>query len=429
MTRVHRFARLLFAVAIAGAAFERPVRSADVPWLQWGGPLRNFMVSSSPLASSWPAAGPRKLWTRALGEGHSAIVAEDGRLYTMFRPLGLLSMIRRSQSETITAIDASNGKTIWEYTYDAPTAGLDFEYGAGPHSTPLIVGNLLYAMSSLKQLFAIDKTSGKVVWSHDLIKEFGAPPPGRGYSSSPIQYQNTVIVPGGGTGQGQSLFAFDLKTGAVAWKSGNYDISPASPILIDVSGQTQLVMFGGDSIVGVNPSNGAVLWSHPHKTDWGLNISTPVWGNDNQLLVSSAYNSGARLLKLEQQGGKTTVSEVWYQNRMHTHIGTIIRLGDFAVGSSGDFGPCPTVAIDIKTGSVIWQSRDFARSTFLYADKKLIILDEDGNLGLATPTEKGLNVIAKASVLTNKSWTVPTLVGSRLYVRDRQNIAAFELGV
>jgi outer membrane protein assembly factor BamB len=134
------------------------------------------------------------------------------------------------------------------------------------------------------------------------------------------------------------------------------------------------------------------------------------------------------LLKLAQSGGKTTVQEQWYQNRMRVHIGTMIRLGDYAIGSSGDFGPCPTVAIDIKTGNILWQNREFARATFLYADNKLIIMDEDGNVGIAEPTREALNVRAKASVLTNRSWTVPTLIGRTLYVRDRKSMAAFDLG-
>ena len=178
----------------------------------------------------------------------------------------------------------------------------------------------------------------------------------------------------------------------------------------------------------MNPSNGTVLWRHPHRTQYGLNISTPVWGGDNLLFVSSAYNNGARALKLRQAGGKTTVKEEWFQNRMRVHIGTVIRLGDFAVGSSGDFGPCPTVGIDLKSGNVLWQDRQFARSTFLYADNKLIIMDETGNLGLATAARDGLKVLARASVLSNRAWTVPTLSGTTLYVRDRKQIVALALG-
>jgi outer membrane protein assembly factor BamB len=235
-----------------------------------------------------------------------------------------------------------------------------------------------------------------------------------------------VIFPAGAPGA--SVMAFNQKTGAGVWKGGNFAIGPAAPILINLDGQEQLVLPGADEIAGMDPATGTVLWSHPHKTQWGLNISTPVWGADNLLLVSSAYNNGARLLRLSLSGGKTKVEELWYQNRMRVHIGTIIRLGAYAIGSSGDFGPCPTVAIDMKTGDILWQNREFARSTFIYADNKLIIMDEDGNMGIAKPTRQGLNVLGKASVLTNRAWTVPTLAGTALYVRDRQEIAAFDLG-
>jgi hypothetical protein len=113
---------------------------------------------------------------------------------------------------------------------------------------------------------------------------------------------------------------------------------------------------------------------------------------------------------------------------MRVHIGTVIRLNDFVVGSSGDFGPCPTVAVDTKSGTVLWQNRDFARSTFLHADGKLIIMDEDGTLGLATATRQGLQVLARTSLLANKAWTTPTLVGTKLYVRDRKQMMAVDLG-
>ena len=422
-------AGVLVAVALlAFGTLTAPVAvlvAADA-WLQWGGPRRNFMVDSPALTTSWPSGGPRQAWRRTLGEGHSAVVVDGTRVYTMYRPLGAMSLIRRSQYETIVSMNTANGRTEWEYTYDAPTGGLDFEYGSGPHSTPLIIGDRLYAVSSLKQVFAIDKKTGRLAWTHDMMKEFGAPPPDRGYSPSPIQYRNTIIVPAGGPGQ--SLIAFDHQTGAVAWKNGDYQIAPASPILITADGQEQLVVFAANEVVGVNPADGATLWSHTHRTQYGLNISTPVWLPGNRLLVSSAYNNGTRLLQLSQSGGKWTAQELWFQNRMRVHFGTIIPFGDFAIGASGDFGPCPTTAIDLATGAVLWQNRDFSRSNFLYADNKLIVLDEDGNLGIATASRQALTVIAKAPLMSNKSWTVPTLVGTRLYVRDRKNLLALELG-
>jgi outer membrane protein assembly factor BamB len=413
------FGALVIFVALSMAA------PPDTSWLQWGGPRRNFMVDSPRLAA-WPASGPKKLWERSLGEGHSSVVVEGNRLYTMYRPLGLLSMVRRSQQEVVAAIDTSNGRTIWEHTYDSTTTGLNLSEGAGPHSTPLIVGDRLFVMGSRLEMFALDKQTGKVLWQHDLVKEIGGKVDDRGYSASPIAYRDTVIVPAGGPGA--SVAAFNQQTGALVWKGGSFPTGPASPILINVDGQDQLVVSGADAMVGVSPSNGSVLWTHPHKTEWGLNISTPVWGEGNLLFVSAAYNNGARALKLSQANGKTAVSELWYQNRMRVHIGTVIRLGDFAVGSSGDFGPCPTVGIDLATGNILWQNREFARSTFVHADGKLIVMDEDGMLGLATATRQGFTVLAKAPILTNRAWTTPTLVGTRLYVRDRKQMMAFDLG-
>lgn len=98
------------------------------------------------------------------------------------------------------------------------------------------------------------------------------------------------------------------------------------------------------------------------------------------------------------------------------------------IGSSGDFGPAFLTAVDVNTGKVIWQDRTFARAQLVYADGKLVILDEDGTLGIATVSPSGLQVLAKAPILEHLSWTPPTLVGTRLFVRDRKNIAAFELG-
>ena len=389
----------------------------DAAWLQWGGPRRNFMVESGKLASQWPAGGPKRLWSRALGEGHSAILVENGRLYTMYRQGG---------AERIAALDAATGKAIWEYGYDESTQGLNLSEGAGPHSTPLILGKRVFAVSSRVKLFAIHKQSGKLAWSHDLVKEFGAEQDDRGYAPSPIAYRDTLIVLAGAPRA--SVIAFNPATGATLWKGGDFPIAPGSPLLITVDGQDQLVVLGSNEIVGMSPSNGTVLWRHPHRTQYGLNISTPVWGSDNVLFVSSAYNNGARALRLQQAGGKTSVKEEWFQNRMRVHIGTVIRLGDFAVGSSGDFGPCPTVGIDLKTGNVLWQDRQFARSTFLHADNKLIIMDENGTLGLATAARDGLRVLARAPVLSNRAWTVPTLSGTTLYMRDRKQIVALALG-
>jgi outer membrane protein assembly factor BamB len=392
-----------------------PAQAQD--WLQWGGPGRNFISDSKGLADSWPAGGPRRLWSRTLGEGHSTILAEKGKLYTMYR---------KGEQEVIASLEADSGKTIWEYSYDAPTKAMDYSEGFGPHSTPLISGDTLYAVGALGSFHALDKRSGKVLWSHELWQQMGGRKLDRGYACSPIEFKNTIILQVGGPGQ--SVVAFNKNDGSIAWKKQDFTVSFSSPLLIDVDGQQQLVVFGADQVVGLDPNNGDLFWTYPHRTDFGLNISTPVWCDGNLLFCSSAYSGGSQVIRLTRKDGKTTAEEVWFNNKVRVHIGTIIRIGDYAYCASGDFGPSFFSAVNVKTGEVAWRERSFARASSLYADGKLILLDEDGSLILATVSPQNLKVISRTQLLQHRAWTVPTLSGTRLYVRDRKTIMALDLG-
>jgi outer membrane protein assembly factor BamB len=407
------------------AGTERQARA----WRQWGGADRNFVVDALPLAETWPADGPREVWRRPLGDGHSSILVEDARLFTMYRPAPPGGGRGWAAEEIVVALDVASGKTLWEHRYAARP--LAFRFGAGPYATPLIVGDRLFSLGTNNQLFALDTASGLVLWSHDLVKEFGAqetlirPAVKAGMSCSPIAWGDTVIVTAGGPGQ--SVMAFDQATGAVRWRSGDFNVAQASPILIEVDGQAQLVVFGGMDVNGLDPATGEILWSHPHDTSGDMNISTPVWSDGNLLFVSSAYDGGSRMMHLRRDGDRTLVEERWFTNQLRLHIGNAIRIGDAIVGSNGDFGPAFITALDVATGARLWQDRSFARAQFLHADGKLVILDEDGVLGLARASRDGLAVLARAPILDSVAWTAPTLVGATLYARDRREIVRLEL--
>jgi outer membrane protein assembly factor BamB len=400
-------------------------------WRQWGGPDRNFISDAVGVADSWPESGPPQIWSRPLGLGHSSIVAESGRLYTLYRPGAEITRRGPWESrEIVIALEASTGQTLWEYDY--PSEPLNFSFGAGPHATPLITGDLVVTVGTNKQLHALDKTTGRVVWSHDLVKEYGAPPTlirpavKAGYGSSPLAYKDTVILQVGGAGQ--AVMAFQLKDGAVAWKTGDFLTAEAPPILIDLAGQAQVVVFGGQSVNGLDPETGRMLWSHAHDTDGDMNNSTPVWGPDNILFITSAYNQGSRALRLTRTGAATHVEELWFTRRFRLMFSNAIRLGHHIYGTSGDFGPAFLGAVDVNTGEIAWQARGFGRSSLLHADGKVIILDEDGRLSLTRLSPRGHEVLAQAQIFGGTAWTVPTLVGTTLFARNRQQMVALELG-
>jgi outer membrane protein assembly factor BamB len=393
-------------------------QAQSLDWAQWGGPQRNFKSEAKGLAPTWPEAGPRRLWQRELGEGYSGIAAEGGSLFTMYR---------KGDNEIVVALDAATGKTIWEFSYAAPfSPEYDMSNGPGPHATPLVAGNLVFSSGATGKLHCLDKKTGKSLWSHDLLKEFNGTLRVNGYSCSPIAYKNQVVMMVGG--QSSSLIAFNQKDGAVSWKKHDFKNSTSSPLIINVDGQDQLVAFMWGEVVGVDPMNGNLLWSHPHPVDFGLNTSMPVWGVDNLLFISSGYDGGSRVLKLTRAGEKTTVEELWAHRLMRVHFTNAIRVGDVVYGSSGDFGPAPFTAVDVKTGKILWRHRGFPRASFLVSDNHFIILDEDGQLLLATATLEGLTVTSKVELLSTHAWTAPSLAGTKLYLRDRKNIMALELG-
>ena len=391
-------------------------------WHQWGGPDRNFHAKSTGLAIAWPAGGPNKLWSRALGEGYSSIVADPDALYTMYRV---------DDDEIVVSLEAATGTTRWEHRYEAPLLehmnyGIWLRRGgAGPYSTPLLLGDVVYAVGATGKFHALDRKTGDVLWYHNLDEKFEM----RGYSdyaSSPIVYDGNIILPVGG--RGKAVVAFDPASGAVVWKNQDFRLAPASPILIDVDGQDQLVVFTPEDVVGLDPKNGDVLWSHPHKTEYGLNISTPVWGEGGLLFISSAYNGGSRVIRLTRANGETTVEKLWSTNRLRLYFGNAIRIGNLILGTSGDFGPAFFIAVDVETGEEAWRERSFGRSQMVHAEGKLVIVDEGGDVAIASAGPNGLEVHARTELLTENAWTAPTLVGTHLYVRDRKNIVAVDLG-
>jgi outer membrane protein assembly factor BamB len=272
---------------------------------------------------------------------------------------------------------------------------------------------------------SFDRATGQRQWSVNLVPDSPDAVRACGYASSPLAFEDLIITPAGGTGRG--VIAVKSATGEVAWKSQDFQNGYSSPLLIDLDGEPEVVVFTYGEVSGLNPRTGALEWTHAHASDQGVNVATPVWGADNLLFVSSAYNGGSRVLELGRRNGRVSVQEVWANKRVRIHFGNAVRIGNTIYASNGDFGTAPFAAVDVKSGDIVWRDRSVARSTLVAAGDKLLILDEDGTLALATPTATGLTVHSKAMVLDGRSWTAPTLSGTTLYLRNGKEIVAIDL--
>ncbi len=402
-------------------------------WRRWGGPNGNFVVANSPpLADSWSPGGPPEIWSRPLGAGHSAILAGDGRLFTMYRVAhGQGGTGPFDPEESVIAMDAVTGDTLWEHTY--PSKVQDFGQGAGPHSTPLLVDGRLFTIGTNKELFVFDPATGDVLWSLNLVEDFDAPPllirsmVKPGYGGSPLAYKDTIILQVGGPEQ--SVMALRQRDGTVVWRSGSFMVSHSPVGLISVDGSPHLVVFAGQAVHGLDPDTGEVLWVHPHDAGNDFNFQVPMWGEDNVLFMSSGYIGGSRAIKLTGDGDVTTTDELWYDPRLRFTFLNPLRLGDFVYGTSGQSATAIMTATHVATGETAWRARGFSRANMLYADGKAFVLQEDGTLSMVTLAPSGMTTLAETELFNTTSWTVPTLVGSTLYARDRERIVALDLRV
>ena len=404
----------LTLLILAGLALGPGPLAAD--WPQWGGPARDFRVADPGLAATWPSEGLEPIWSRPLGEGYSGIAAAGGRLYTQFS---------EGEEEVVLALDAASGDELWRHRYAAPRPeGMRLNYGEGPHSTPLVSGGRLFVVGTTGQLLALDAASGELLWRHDLWSEYGGFRLRRGYGASPLAYGETVILPVGGEAPG--LMAFAQEDGRVVWRSQRFDSAQSSPVLLEVEGRPEMALFIQDEVVGIDPDSGTLLWRHPHKAFGPYNISTPVAGPGPTIFVSSAYSGGSRLLGLSRGPDGPAVEELWYSKRMGIHFTNALRIGDHVYASTGRSGVM-AAAVDAASGELAWKSRSIGRANYLQVGERVLALEAEGRLLLVDLTPEGLSILAETQLLDSQTWTVPTLVGNILFVRDRERILAVEL--
>jgi outer membrane protein assembly factor BamB len=421
---MHR--RTFLTIALGAPVFARAAKAyvqpqsgpRGVPWTQWGGPHRNFQTESAGLRDTWPASGPPVVWKRALGEGYSSPSVEAAVLYTMYG---------KPREEVVLAASAETGKTLWEYSNPMTFQSDARDQGNGPYATPLVVGDRVFTAGVAGRLQCLDKKTGKLLWAQELWKDHRGTRLMYGYASSPIAFRDMIIVPVGGSGK--ALMAFRQADGKVAWSRNDFGNVYSSPVLINLAGLEQLVALLDGAVLAVNPHNGDPQWQVPFKANYSIAVATPLWGAGNLLFVSSEYDAGSKVIELQRNGQQTKATELWSSPRLRLHHGNAMRIDDTIYFSSGGKGSQAILsAVDVRTGKIFWQQRSVEKATFVWADRKLITLDQDGNLMIAHPSPEGFKISARAALLSHLSWTPPVLVGTRLYIRDRRDMMAVDLG-
>ena len=179
---------LLLAIGVALCAVaQQAMAQSAANWPQWRGPNRDGISKETGLLKQWPAEGPPLVWkATGAGRGYSSFSIANGKLYTM----GL-----RGDREFVVAFDVATGKEAWATAHGSAFRN---DRGDGPRGTPTVDGDRVYALGGNGDLSALDARTGKIVWSKNVLKEFGGSNITWGISESPLVLGNKVLVNAGG---------------------------------------------------------------------------------------------------------------------------------------------------------------------------------------------------------------------------------------
>jgi outer membrane protein assembly factor BamB len=395
------------AVALLSLASQAMAQTAAL-WPQWRGPNRDGISKETGLLKQWPAEGPPLVWkATGAGRGYSSFSIADGKLYTM----GL-----RGNREFVIAFDIATGKEAWATAHGSAFRN---DRGDGPRGTPTIDGDRVYALGGNGDLSALDAKTGKIVWSKNVLKEFGGANITWGISESPLVLGNKVLVNPGGPGA--SIVALNKADGSVIWKSQSDRAGYSSGIPVEINGATQVVFFTSERAVGLDAKDGRLLWDYSRPANNVANVATPIV-RANRVFISSDYGTGGGVVEIKPDN---KAQEIWFTKDMRNHHSSSVLIGDYLYG----FSSAILTAIKFDTGEIAWRDRSVGKGSLVYADGNLYCFSENGVVGLveATPSgykEKGRFRIPQDSLPT---WTHPVVAGGRLYLRDQDTIYAFDV--
>ena len=388
--------------------FSNLIHAAD--WPQWRGLNRDGISRETGLLKTWPATGPKVIWKAPLGNGYSAIAVSQGRVYTMASV---------GKDEFAICFDAAMGKELWRTRTDST---YESGQGDGPRSTPTVDGNWVYVMGAQSKLYALNGKDGKKIWSHDLQSEYGSEVPGWGTSTSPLVEGDLLLVDIGGK-TGHSIGAFNKKSGTLVWKTHTDKQGYSSPIAVNANGARQILFFTGTSLVSVSPA-GAVNWKYPWRTSYYGNIATPIFIAPDKVYISTAYDTGAAVLKLTGGKDKPSFQELWKSKIAQNHFNSSVHYNNHIYG----FDQAVLQCIDANTGKEKWKQSGFGKGSLILAEGNLIVLGERGQLALVEATPSAYKEKSRVDgVIEGKTWTAPALANGKLYVRNEKEMICMDL--
>ncbi len=389
-------------------------------WPQYLGPDRNAVSSETGLLRSWPADGPKVLWTVPLGEGFGGPAVSDGKVYIYDRVDDKVNVLR--------CLDLMTGREEWTFSYDAP-GSVSYD---GSRTVPTIDGDRIYVTDAFGNFHCVDMNTHKALWNKNIWTDFSKVDiPKWAMAQNPLVYRNMVII--ASQTQEAGLVSYDKETGEIVWKTSKLpgDAGYVSPKIVRIDNEDHLVMISASryegstgAVCGFTPGDGNLLWSYEWKCKTPIPNVTEI-GN-NRLFVTGGYRAGGALIQVVKEEKSYAVKEILFSKEFGTHVHPAILYKEHL------YSQCTNnqvrngfMCMDLS-GNIKWKTGKnphFDKGGFILADDMIISSDGEKKLYLIEPNPSEFKVLSKAELLdTKQAWAPLALSDGKLLIRDQKQM-------
>lgn len=400
-------------------------------WPQWRGPNRDGIWREGGIVEEIPPSGLPVKWRARVLNGWSGPAIAMGRVFITDH-----NYKSQPEVERVLCFDETTGDQLWKYEYPCPYGNM--EYGNGPRATPAVHDGRIYTVGTKGHLLCLNAETGAVVWSKDPVRDLNVQIPRYGVSASPLIEGDLVIISAGLRPNGTAA-AFDLKTGEERWRALSDRPAYSSPIVLEMAGQRQLILWTGDNVNSLDPASGNLLWQVPYKAafDPAQATATPVVHKDKMLCLA-AWNRGSMMLQLNQDNPGATV--LWKTRTEPTASSSTPVFQDskqiYTIVGDGALS-----CIDPANGDEIWRTREatskhFGMAHIVTSGDRCFLLNQQGHLILARLTPDGYREFGRMPLVEPTAgyraagpvcWAHPAFANKHVFARNDRELVCVSL--
>ena len=418
------------AQGAAGGPADLTIQPGD--WPGYRGADRDGVATGTAIARDWSKTPPKEIWRQPVGGGYASFAVANGFLVTIEQ---------RRDREVVVCYEAATGKEVWATGWE--TRFEERLGGPGPRATPTIANGDAFALGAKGRLVCLNGADGKEKWAVETLENNANI--AWAMSGSPLVVDDLVIVnPGAQTeeARGKAVRAYGRTSGQPVWEAGSHKAGYASPQLATLGGVKQVLIFDADGLGGYDLAKGTELWRFPWPTYMGINVAQPIVVDDKTVFIASDYSGeacGGALVRVTQAGGKWAAEQVWRTKnkvmrcKFHSPVRRATPEGDSVFGLDD---PGRLECVDLKTGKSLWKDerapkRDeaYGQGQLLRCDDRIVVLTEFGELVLVEATPAAFKELGRIRALTKgpKTWNPPAMAHGRVYVRNEEEMACYDL--